>query len=157
MTAKIMHHLAAAGRMADVNRIFQVEMIGHGFQIVCIVIHVVPAAGLSGAAMSAPISRNDAETFADEKKHLRVPIVRRQRPAVTEDDGLSFAPVFVIDVDVNSVFFPDRDVWHDEFLRFRLRWKWPPKARSALADPERLGAVSSSYICVTLSSTIEDR
>src|SRR6266536_2063462 len=42
-------------------------------------------------------------------------------------------------------------------FRFRLRWKWPPKARSALADLERLGAVPSSYICVTLSSTIEAR
>src|SRR5437764_14706769 len=112
MTAKIMHHLAAAGRMADVNRIFQVEMIGHGFQIVCIVIHVVPAAGLSRATMSAPISRNDAETFAEEKKHLRVPIIRRERPAVAEDDGLSFAPVFIIDVDVSSVFFPCGYVWH---------------------------------------------
>src|SRR5437764_1501498 len=112
MTAKIMHHLAAAGRMADVNRIFQVEMIGHGFQIVCIVIHVVPAAGLSGAAMSAPISRNDAETFAEEKKHLRVPIVSRERPAVTEHNRLSATPVFIIDVDVSSVFFSNSDVWH---------------------------------------------
>src|SRR5437764_10723693 len=115
MTAKIMHHLAAAGRMADVNRILEVEMIGHGFQIVCIVIHVVSAAGLSGAAMSAPISRNDAETFAEEKKHLRVPIVGRQRPAVAEDDGLSFAPVLIIDIDVSPVFFSDRDVRHMYF------------------------------------------
>src|SRR6059058_2438679 len=112
MTAEIMHHLAAAGRMADVNRILEVEMIGHGLQIVGIVVHLVSAAGLSRATMSTPISCNDAETFADEKKHLRVPIVRRERPAVAEDDGLSFAPVFIIDVDVSSVFFPYGYVWH---------------------------------------------
>src|SRR5436190_15358967 len=115
MTAEIMHHLAAAGRMADVNRILEVEMIGHGLQIVGIVVHVVSAAGLSRATMSTPISCNDAETFAEEKKHLRVPVVGRQRPAVAEDDGLSFAPVLVIDVDVGSVFFSNGYVWHCSF------------------------------------------
>src|SRR6266849_4593037 len=115
MTAEIMHHLAAAGRMTDVNRILQVEMIGDGLQIVGIVIHVVPAAGLTRATMSTPVSRNDAETFADEKKHLRVPIIRRERPAVTEHNRLPAAPVFIIDVDVRSVFFSDGHVWHKRF------------------------------------------
>src|SRR5712691_10787476 len=124
MTAEITHHLAAAGRMADVNRIFQVEMIGDGLQIVGIVVPVVSAAGLSRATMSAPISCNDAETFAEEKKHLRVPIIRRERPAVTEHDGLSAAPVFIIDVDVRSVLFSDGHVWHKRFpfsLRYTFR------------------------------------
>src|SRR5207248_7665963 len=93
--------------------------IDHGLQIVGIVVHVVPAAGLSRATMSAPISCNDAETFAEKKKHLRVPIIRRQRPTMAEDDGLSFAPVLVIDVDVSSVFFSNCDVWHLDFP-FRL-------------------------------------
>src|SRR5207248_5398998 len=104
MTAEITHHLAAARRMADVNRILQVEMIGDGLQIVGVMIHVMSAAGLSRATVSAPISRNDAETFADEKKHLRVPIICRERPAVTEHNRLSATPVFIIDVDVSSVF-----------------------------------------------------
>src|SRR5678816_3605749 len=91
-------------------------MIGHRLQIVGIVVHVVSATGLSRATMSAPISRNDAETFAKEKKHLRVPIIRRERPAVTEHNRLSAAPVFVIDVDISSVFFSNCDVWHIEFL-----------------------------------------
>src|SRR5947207_8714615 len=98
MAAEIMHYLAAAGRMADVNRIPQVEMIGHGLQIVGIMVHVVSAAGLSRAPMSAPISCNDAEAFADEKKHLRIPIIGRQRPAVAEHNRLPAAPVFIIDV-----------------------------------------------------------
>src|SRR5258708_23299626 len=98
MTAEIMHHLAAAGRMPDVNRILQVEMIGDGLQIIGIVVHVVSVAGLTRATMSAPISRNDAETFAEEKKHLRVPIIRRERPAVTEHNRLPAAPVFIIDL-----------------------------------------------------------
>ena len=115
MTAEITHHLAATSRMADVNRIFQVEMIGNGLQIVGVMVHVVSTAGLSRAAMSAPISRNDAKTSADEKKHLRVPIIGRERPAVTEHNRLPAAPVFIIDVDVRSVFFSNCDVWHTEF------------------------------------------
>src|SRR5438876_7004894 len=115
MTAEIMHHLAAARGMADVNRIFQVEMIGDRLQIVSIVVHVVSAAGLSRATISAPIRGNAAETFAEEKKHLRVPIIRRERPAVTEHNRLPATPVFIIDVDVRSVFFSNCDVWHTEF------------------------------------------
>src|SRR4029078_7680556 len=83
MTSEITHHLAAAGRVADVDRILEVEMIRDGLQIVGIVVHVVPVAGLSRATMSTPVSRNDAETFAEEKKHLRVPIIRREMTAVT--------------------------------------------------------------------------
>src|SRR5438477_11054706 len=115
MTGEIMHHLAAAGRMPDVNSILEVEMIGDRFQIVGVVVHVVSAAGLSRATMSTPISCNDTETFADEEKHLRVPIIRRERPAVTEHNRLPAAPVFIIDVDVCSVFFSNCDVWHAEF------------------------------------------
>src|SRR5213078_786912 len=115
MTAEITHHLAAAGRMADVNRILQVEMIGDGLQIIGIVIHVMSVAGLSRATMSSPISCNDAIAFAEEEKHLRVPVIRREWPAVTEHNRLPAAPVFVIDVDVSSVFFSDSYVWHCNF------------------------------------------
>src|SRR4029077_2400599 len=115
MTGEIMHHLTASGRMADVNRIFQVEMIGDGLEIIGIVVHVVAAAGLRRATMSAAISRNDAIAFAEEKKHLRVPIICRERPAVTEYNRLPAAPVFIIDIDVSSVFFSNCHVWHTEF------------------------------------------
>jgi hypothetical protein len=126
--------------MADVYRIFQVEMIGDGLQIVGIVIHVVSAAGLSRATMSAPISRNDAETFAEEKKHLRVPIIRRQWPAVTEHNRLSAAPVFIIDVDVSSVFFSDGHVWHKRFS-FRLGCT----RRRAARDTMSVGSCFTSH------------
>src|SRR4030095_10916250 len=91
-------------------------MIGDGLQIVGIMVHVMSVAGLRRATMPAPICGNDAIAFAEEENHLRVPIVRAQRPAVAEDDGLAFTPVFVIDVDVSSVFFSDSDVWHVNFL-----------------------------------------
>src|SRR5262249_29668496 len=106
--------------MANVNRVFQVEMIGYGLQIVGIMVHVMSAAGLSRATMSAPIGRNDAEAFTEEEKHLRVPIVPPQRPAMAEDDRLPAPPVFVINVDVLSVFFSCGYVWHGDFLSVRV-------------------------------------
>src|SRR5215475_1720851 len=115
MTGEVMHHLSAAGRMADMNRILQVEMICDGFEIIGVVIHVVSIAGLRRTTMAAPVGCNDAITFAQEKKHLRIPIVRRERPAVTEHNRLSAAPVLIIDVDVRSIFFSDSYVWHKTF------------------------------------------
>src|SRR5690349_19502992 len=90
-------------------------MIGHRLQVVGIMIHVMSAERLRRATMSAPVGSNDAISFAEEKKHLRVPIIRRERPAVAEHNGLSAAPVFVIDVDVLSIFFSSSYIWHKRF------------------------------------------
>src|SRR6266852_4749135 len=56
------------------------------------------APGLGGAAMAAPVMGYDAIAVLEEEQHLRVPVIGRQRPAVAEHDGLTFAPVLVIDV-----------------------------------------------------------
>ena len=76
-------------------------------------IHVMAIARLSGPAVAAPVMGDDAIAVFKEEQHLRVPIIGRQRPTMAEDYGLTFAPVFVIDVDVSSVFFSDSYVWHD--------------------------------------------
>jgi hypothetical protein len=60
MPRNIVNHLAAAGGVADVHGIFQVEMRGHRRQIVGIVIHVVPVAHLGRAAVAATIMGYDA-------------------------------------------------------------------------------------------------
>jgi hypothetical protein len=33
----------------------------------------------------------------EKEDHLRIPVIGRQRPAVTENDGLTFAPILVVD------------------------------------------------------------
>src|SRR5215813_13212873 len=108
--------------MTDVNCVFQFEMVGDGLQVVGIVIHIVAVAGLSRAAMSAPIRRDDPITFGEEEQHLRVPIVRTERPAMAEHDGLSFAPVFV----VNSYSVFGFDVAHIFFLLVNAHSSLPP-------------------------------
>src|SRR5438477_12982673 len=101
--------------MTNVHRALQIKMRGQSRKVIGVMIHVMAASGLGGAAMAAPVMRDHTKTLAEEEQHLRVPIICRQRPAVTEDDGLSFAPIFIINVDVSSVFFPDSDVWHNAF------------------------------------------
>src|SRR5471030_321016 len=67
-------------------------------QIVGVMIHIMTIAGLAGPAVTAPVMGDHAKAFAQEKKHLRVPIVGRERPAVTENDRLSAAPVLVVNL-----------------------------------------------------------
>ena len=75
MTGEITHHLAAARRMADVNRILQVEMVGDGLQVIGIVIHVMAVGYLRRTTVSPSIMGDNAEAFTEEEKRLRIPIV----------------------------------------------------------------------------------
>ena len=102
MPSQIARHLAAAGGMADVNGVLQVEMRGQRRQVIGIVIHVVAVADLGGAAVAAAVMRDDAIAVLEEEQHLRVPVIGRQRPAMAEHDGLTFAPVLV--ENLNAVF-----------------------------------------------------
>ena len=49
--------------------------------------------------MTAPVMRHDAIAVLKEKRHLVVPVIGRQRPAVAEHNGLTLAPVLVKDLD----------------------------------------------------------
>src|SRR5205823_10836124 len=84
-------------------------------KVVGIVIHVMAVARLGGPAVASSVMGDDAIALFEEEQHLRVPVIGRQRPTMAEDDGLSFAPIFIIDVDVSSIFFSDSYVWHCNF------------------------------------------
>lgn len=73
--------------------VLEVEVFGHGREIVSVVVHVVALAGLCGMAMAAPTVRDDPKAVLGEKQHLRIPIISREWPSLTEDDRLSAAPV----------------------------------------------------------------
>src|SRR6266480_1120831 len=75
-------------------------------------------ARLGGPAVASSVMGDDAIAVFEEEQHLRVPVIGRQRPAMAEDDGLSFAPIFIIDVDVSAVLFPDCYVWHFDLLSY---------------------------------------
>jgi hypothetical protein len=63
--------------------------------------------------MTSAVMSYDAKAVLEEKNHLRVPVIRRQRPAMAEHDGLTFAPVLVKDLD--AVFGRNRT--HGYLLR----------------------------------------
>ncbi len=88
--------------MADVNGVLQIEMRDHRGKIVGVVIHIVAVGDLGRAAMAAPIMGDDAIAVIEKEQHLRVPVVGRQRPTMTEHDGLTLAPVFV--KNFNAIF-----------------------------------------------------
>src|SRR6266480_1659606 len=112
MPSQIMRYLAATGGMTDVHGILQIKMCGQSRKVVGIVIHVMAVARLGGPAVASSVMGDDAIAVFEEEQHLRVPVVGRQRPTMTEDDGLSFTPIFIIDVDVSAVLFTDCYVWH---------------------------------------------
>ncbi len=111
MPPDVTGNFSAAGGVANVDCVLQIKLFGEGREIVGIGVHVVAVPGLGGAAVPSPVMRDDAKTLLAEEQHLSVPVVRGKRPAVTEYDGLSGAPVFV--VDLRSVFHSD--CRHDAF------------------------------------------
>src|ERR1700737_2801804 len=85
--------------------ILQVEMRSKRRKIVSIMIHIVPVARLRGPAVAAAVMGYDAIAVTQEEQHLRVPVICRQRPSMTEHDGLTLSPVLV--ENLNAVFGRD--------------------------------------------------
>ena len=95
---EIVHDLSAAGGVADVDGVVEMKMVHYGSKIVGVVIHVVAVAGLRGASVAAAVVRDDAVAVTEEEQHLVVPVVGGEGPAVAEDDGLTLAPILVVDL-----------------------------------------------------------
>ena len=105
VSRQIVDDLAAAGRMADVDGILQIEMRRHRGEVIGIVIHVVTVSDLAGATVAAAVMSDDTIAVLEKEQHLRIPVIGRQRPAMAEHDGLTFAPVLV--KDLHAVFGRD--------------------------------------------------
>ncbi len=93
----IARDFAAAGRMADVDRVPEVERSSEVGDVGRVGVHLIAAVRLVGPAVAAAVVGDDAISFAEEEQHLVVPVVRAERPAVMEDDrlGVLRAPVLV--------------------------------------------------------------
>jgi len=77
MAGNVAHDLAAAGGMADMHGVLEVEMRRQRGEIVGIVIHVVAVRDLARAAVAAPVVRDDAKAATVEEQHLRIPVIGR--------------------------------------------------------------------------------
>jgi hypothetical protein len=108
MAGDVAGDFAAAGGVADVDRILQVEMFGNSESVCSVVIHVVAVADLGGAAVAAAVVRNDTKALGEEEQHLGVPVIAGQGPAMVEHDGLGRLGAPILEEDFNAVGGSDR-------------------------------------------------
>ena len=97
MAPDVARYLASAGRMADMHGIPQVEVGDELGEVVRIGVEVVAVPRLARAAVPAPVMRDAAIAAVGQIEHLVLEGVRREGPAVAEDDGLPLAPVVVVE------------------------------------------------------------
>src|SRR6202012_5474158 len=79
----------------DVNGVPEIERLDHCGNVGCISVHVVSGRRLRGTAMPAAIMGDYPVAVAQEKHHLRVPVIGGERPAVLEKQRLTRAPVLI--------------------------------------------------------------
>ena len=116
VAADVASDFAAAGGVADVDRVLQVERFDERRQVVGVGVHVVAVPGLARSAVAAAVVGDAAIAVGGQKDHLVFPGVGAQRPAVAEDDGLPAAPVLVVKVDGPGVLPIDREMWHPDLV-----------------------------------------
>ncbi|MNT12139.1 hypothetical protein D3C72_1470550 [compost metagenome] len=77
------------------------EVVHDRRHVIGVMIHVVTIPDLAGSSMATTIVGDNAKTLGQEEKHLRIPVVRTERPAVVEVDhlGATRPPVLVEDLD----------------------------------------------------------
>jgi hypothetical protein len=76
----------------------EVERLDERREVVGVGVQIVAAGGLTRAAVAATVVGDGAVAVLGQEEHLILPGVAIERPAVAEDYGLSFTPVFVIDL-----------------------------------------------------------
>src|SRR3546814_15470053 len=80
VAADVAGHLAAAGRMADEARVFDVQMPDQPRQVVGVGIHLLAVPGLAGTAVAAATMANGPLALGGAKHHHRPPANRSRAP-----------------------------------------------------------------------------
>jgi hypothetical protein len=105
MSRKVADHLSATCGVADMDRLLEVEVLYYSGQVVSIVIHIVTIRDLSRSPMPTTVVGNNAIPMLQKEQHLSVPVIRRQRPTMTENYRLARTPILVEDVDSIGTFY----------------------------------------------------
>src|SRR5208282_6848736 len=87
--------LTGAHRMADQGSVAHVELLDDGGQVVGERVVIVAAAGLAGAAMTAPIVGDAARALRDQRSHLVLPHVGVRGPRMDKNYRRARAPVLL--------------------------------------------------------------
>src|SRR6266403_2028852 len=106
LATDIAGNFAAAGGMADMNSVSQIELLHELREVIGIGVHVVAVPGLARTAVAATVVGDDTIAMGGEIEHLVLKGIAAQRPAMAEDDRLTRSPILVIDL--GSVLGRDR-------------------------------------------------
>jgi hypothetical protein len=106
VASDVARDLTAAGGMADMDRVVQIELLDELRKIVRIGIEIVAVPRLARAAVAAAVMGNAPVPARGEEEHLVFERVAGQGPAVAEHDRLPLSPVTV--VDLRAVFRGNR-------------------------------------------------
>src|SRR5580693_6901912 len=108
MPPNVTGNFSAASRVPHMDCIFQVKLFSEHCEVVRVGVHIVAIPRLVRTAVPSSVGSDDSIAAQAEKQHLSVPIVRSERPAMTEHNRLSRAPIFV--VNLRTIFRRNR--WH---------------------------------------------
>jgi hypothetical protein len=82
-------HLAAAGGVAKVDCAPQIDRGPEFGDVRRVNIHVVTEDRLAGPSAASPVMGDNPVAMLEKEHHLAVPVVRAERPAMVEYDGLT--------------------------------------------------------------------
>jgi len=104
--------------MSDVDGVPEVEGSSQLGNVGGIGVHLVACVGLVRAAVAAAVMRDHAVALRQEEQHLVVPVIRRERPAVMEHDGLCIAGAPILVEDAGAVGGGQAVARHGRSFRF---------------------------------------
>ena len=88
MPADVTRNFPATRRMADMDRILQIQLPNELREVVSVCVHVVAGPRLARTSVSASVMRDAAISARGEIEHLVFKRVRGEWPAMAEDDRL---------------------------------------------------------------------
>ena len=90
----------------------QLELGDQLVKVLCERVVAVACGRLAGLAEASAVVSDDPVTRIEESGYLLLPRRTTQWVSVNEDNRLARAMVFVVKLDVSSIFFSDCNVWH---------------------------------------------
>src|ERR1051325_10546876 len=90
---QISNHFCSAQRLANEDDILEIQGIHDRVDIIGEGIEIVPAAGIIGTSMTAPVEGHATPAPLDKVNYWDVPPVRAQSPWRGEDDRSAGAPI----------------------------------------------------------------
>src|SRR5262245_47473503 len=98
MAGHVPRDLAASGGMAIEGNCLNIDFFIDSREMVGIPFHVFSFGRLARPSMATSVMGDDAKTVLRQEKHLAIPRVRTQRPAVRKSNDRALAPVLVINL-----------------------------------------------------------